>query len=165
MLRVTILFSNSSVKIFQTKGSINATFLAMGSTNVAQRCQAFIAPAHQAFAFQTPAIGATLLEVVAKWIEAIIDGPADPKGRVADVAIGGAAAVRRVPVVEVVPTTASGQAARAGPGAGRADGLVARPASDIAFDAEGTPTVDTAALTGSTHRLTAVITSLHAVGA
>lgn len=58
----------------------------MRSTNVAQGGQAFVATAHQAFAFQTPAIGATLLEVVAKWIQTIIDGPADSEGRVADVA-------------------------------------------------------------------------------
>lgn len=73
--------------------------------------------------------------MVAKWIQTIIDGPADSEGRVADVAIGGAAAVRRVPVVVVVTMAAPSQAARAGPGAGRADSLVARPASDIAFDA------------------------------
>lgn len=135
VLRVTILFSNSSVKIFQAKRSVNAAFLAMRSTNVAQGGKAFVATAHQAFAFQIPAIGAALLEVVAKWIQTIIDGPADSEGRVADVAIGGAAAVRRVPVVVVAPRAAPSQAARAGPGAGRADGLVTRPASDIAFDA------------------------------
>lgn len=104
--------------------------------------------------------------MVAIGIQTIVHGPPDPEGGVTDVAVGGAAAVGVVPVEDAVwAAAAATQAARAGPGTGRADGLVASSAADIAFHTEDAAAVDTAALAGATHRLAAVVTALHTVGA